>query len=69
MSIKAIDCVIALKKHKLSTSAKSLALLLSTDSRAVATALRQPVNDERISRTFKKGIAFYRFVRLTPRNK
>lgn len=65
MKITAEQCVRALKQHGLSTSAKNIAVMLgNTDSRAVATALRKPTRDGRVSWTFKKGIAFYRFVRL-----
>ena len=64
--ITADDAVKALKKHGLTTTAKVVAQLLDTDPRAVATALRLPVNDGRVSRRFKKGIAWYRFNRLTP---
>lgn len=68
MTVKAEDCVRALKAHALSTTAKSLAQFVGSDSRAVATALRKPTSDGRVSIRFKKGIAFYRFVRLTPRS-
>lgn len=64
--ITADDAVRALKKHGLATTAKTIAKLLETDSRAVATALRLPVDDGRVTRRFKKGIALYRFKRLTP---
>lgn len=66
-SITADMCVRALKDHKLSTTAKVVAELLGTSSRAVATALRAPCEDGRVSRRFKKGIALYRFVRLKPK--
>jgi hypothetical protein len=61
------DAVRALKIHGLSTTAKCLAQFLpGADSRAVATALRKATNDGRVNiRYTKKGIAFYRFVRLT----
>ena len=64
--ITADDAVRALKKHGLTARAKIVAELLETDSRAVATALRLPVKDGRVSMKFKKGIALYRFKRLTP---
>lgn len=64
MSITATDCVQALKKRKLSTSASALAAWIGTDSRAVATALRGPVRDGLVTISFKRGIGFYRFVRL-----
>lgn len=64
MSITALDCVLALKKRKLSTSASALAALIGTDSRAVATALRGPIRDGLVTISFKRGIGFYRFVRL-----
>ena len=65
MIVTAEVCVLALKKHKLSIPAKNLAVLLGTDSRAVATALRKPTHDGRVFWRFKRGIAYYRFVRLT----
>lgn len=65
MAITAEQCVRALKERKLSTSAAGVAAMLGTDSRAVATALRKPVRDGRVRSSFKKGIAWYRFVRLT----
>lgn len=62
------DAVRALKNEGLSTTAKCLAQHLpGSDSRAVATALRKAVKDGRVTWTFKKGIAFYRFKRLTPK--
>ena len=61
------DAVLALKKHGLSTTAKCLAQLLpGADSRAVATALRNATRDGRVTITYRKGIAWYRFKRLTP---
>lgn len=69
MKITAEQCVLALKKHGLSTTAKELAECIGmTDSRAVATALRKPVRDGRVSINYKRGLglgAHYRFVRLT----
>jgi hypothetical protein len=63
--ITAEMCVMALKKQRTSMSAKAIAERVGGDSRAVATALRKPTRDGRINWTFKKGIAWYRFVRLT----
>lgn len=60
------QAVRALKELGTSSPAKNIAARLDTDSRAVATALRQAVKDGRVSWSFKEGIAFYRFVRLTP---
>ena len=61
------DAVLALKKHGLSTTAKCLAQFLpGADSRAVATALRNATRDGRVSIRYSKGIATYRFKRLTP---
>lgn len=47
-------------------TAADIATHLGTDSRAVATALRQPVEDGRVARTWRrsKQKASYRFVRL-----
>ena len=64
--ITAEICVRALKNWGLSISAKNLAEILKTDSRAVAVALRKPCTDGRVSFNYKKGIRFYRFKRLTP---
>lgn len=57
-------CVLALKTLKHSTTAKALAEFMGTESRNVATALRGPTSDGRVSWTAKNGIARYRFVRL-----
>lgn len=59
------DAVRALQKLRLSSSAAIVAAHLGTTSRAVATALRSAVADGRVRRRFTKGIAWYRFVRLT----
>lgn len=67
MTITAEDCVRALQQHRNSTTAAELAVILDTSSRAVATALRGPTGDGRIKMTFRKGRAWYRFIRLTPR--
>jgi hypothetical protein len=64
--ITANDAVKALKEMKLSTTAKAVALRLGTDARAVATALRLPVKDGRVTISYRKGIGHYRFKRLTP---
>lgn len=61
----AAEAVQALKQHKLSLKAAQLADIMGTDSRAVATALRGPVKDGRVHWHFKKGVAWYRFVRQT----
>ena len=61
------DAVLALKQRGLSTPAKDIAEMLGTDSRAVATALRSATKDGRVTSTHRKGIAFYRFKRLTVR--
>lgn len=65
--ITASDCVLALKLHKLSINAAALADIMGTDSRAVATALRKPTSDGRVSIHYKKGIGWYRFVRMSPK--
>jgi hypothetical protein len=61
------QAVLVLKELRLSSTAKIVAAELNTDSRAVATALRAAVKDGRVSWSFKKGIAWYRFVRLSPK--
>jgi hypothetical protein len=64
------EAVLALKKHKLSISAKDLLYLLpGSSSRAVATALRKPTEDGRVKLIWKRklGVAYYRFVRLSPK--
>jgi hypothetical protein len=58
------EAVRALKRVRLSTTAKSLAARQATSSRAVATALRAATEDGRVSVTYKRGLAYYRFVRL-----
>lgn len=66
--MKKITCdqaVRALKEIRTSTSAKTVAILLGTSSRAVATALRQAVNDGRVTMRFIDGLVFYMFVRLS----
>ena len=60
------DVVLALKAHGLSITAKGIAAHIGTSSRAVGTALRKAEKDGRVARTFKKGLAWYRFKRLTP---
>ena len=65
MSITAEDCVRALKARKTAHTASDIAGDLGSTSRAVATALRRPVEDGRVAcRYMKTGIAHYRFVRL-----
>lgn len=59
------EVVRALKTIGRRVPAKEVAWWLGTDSRAIATALRLPVNDGRVSCRYKKGIARYRFTRLT----
>jgi hypothetical protein len=65
-TITADACVKALKIAGRRIPAKAIAEIVGGDSRAVATALRKPTHDGRVDWTFKKGIAHYRFVRLTP---
>ena len=65
MKVTAEQCVLALKNIGLSVPAKNVAKALNTDSRAVATALRKPTNDGRVSITYRKGIGWYRFIRLS----
>ena len=61
------DCVQCLKTLSKGGTAAEIAFLLNTDSRAVATALRKPVNDGRVKwGKFVKGVATYSFVRSTP---
>jgi hypothetical protein len=68
MKITAEQCVMALKRRDLNSTARALADYMgSTDSRAVATALRQPVRDGRVKIRYTRGLGFgaeYRFVRL-----
>ena len=67
MKITAEQCVMALKRRDLRTTARALADYLGTDSRAVATALRKPVKDGRVKIRYTRGLGFgaeYRFVRL-----
>lgn len=67
MGITAEDVVRGLKSGKRSMPAKIIGEWLGTDSRAVATALRKPVKDGRVSCTYRRGIAWYRFKRLKPK--
>ena len=60
------DAVMVLKKLKVLVPAKLIATVLATDSRAVATALRKATADGRVYVRYRKGIAEYRFTRLTP---
>jgi len=60
------DAVMVLKRLKVLVPAKLVATVLDTDSRAVATALRKATNDGRVYVRHRKGIAEYRFTRLTP---
>jgi hypothetical protein len=63
------DCVRVLKTMTNGGTAADIAFLLKTDSRAVATALRKPVNDDRVKINYNRGSgmgATYTFVRSTP---
>lgn len=60
--ITAQDCVEILRSCRgRSVTAKAIGLALGTDARAVATALRAPVEDGLISCKFALGVAWYRF--------
>ena len=61
------QAVRALKVRKTAHPASAIAQDLGSTSRGVATALRYAVKDGRVLCRFKKGIALYRFVRLTPK--
>ena len=62
------DVVLTLKRAAKSCTAKEIAerigVAWGVDSRAVATAARKPVKDGRVTISYRKGIGFYRFVRL-----
>ena len=63
------DVVQAARAIGKSCTAKDIAAWIGgTDSRAVATAARKPVDDGRITRRYAKSanIAQYRFKRMTP---
>ena len=71
--ISAETAVLAVKALKRSVPASEIASFIGTDSRAVATALRQPTRDGRVTITYRKPKGdplqrrgFYRFVRLNP---
>lgn len=64
MKIICADSVRALKELNRSVPAKVIALKLGTDSRAVATSLRNAVRDGRVKITYRKGIGNYRFIRM-----
>ncbi|GEM_PF-3573168 len=67
--ITGIDVVLALKDLGRTVTAKEIAAQLGiTDTRAIATAARQPVKDGRITQRHKRRLnaAMYRFVRLKP---
>jgi hypothetical protein len=66
VAITCEDVVRKLKQWRLSTPAKSIAQMMGADSRAVATALRKATYDGRVKMKFRRGIAYYRFVKLTP---
>jgi hypothetical protein len=66
MAITCEDVVRKLQQWGLSTPAKNIAEMMGTDSRAVATALRKATYDGRVKMAFKRGIAYYRFIKLTP---
>ena len=60
--------VATLKRLGRSVPVQEIARELGTeDTRAIATAARKPSADGRIRMTYKKGVARYRFVRITPR--
>ena len=60
------EAVLALKRLKVTASAKHIAACTATSPRAVATALRKAIGDGRVTVRFTKGVAWYRFKRLTP---
>lgn len=66
MRVTCEEAVRALKRIKTTADARQIAAALAASPRAVATALRQATNDGRVSIRFKKGLALYRFKRLTP---
>lgn len=61
------QCVLALKIFGRVAPASLIAEFLATDSRAVATAMRKPTKDGRVSFTFRRGVMHYRFVRTKPK--
>jgi hypothetical protein len=68
MTIHAMDAVLALKWMGTRACAKEIATKLGgTDSRAVATALRNPVRSGQVTLFYKSNIAWYKFVRLSPK--
>lgn len=64
--VTAEDCVQALKNIGLPVTAAALAGYMGTTSRAVATALRKPMRDGRVTAKFSKktGICTWRFKRM-----
>lgn len=60
------DLIEALKAHRHSDIAKNIAERMGTDSRAVATGMRGLVKNGCVSWSFKKGLAYYRLVRVKP---
>lgn len=72
--ISAYNAIMALKSIRgKSATAKWIAdqinrqFDMDTDSRAVATALRQPVKDGRVTIRYHQGIGHYRYVRMLAR--
>jgi hypothetical protein len=69
--ICADDVVLAVKALARSVPATEIAHWLRSDTRSVATALRAPVKDGRVTITYRRGAkgeqrrGFYRFVRWT----
>lgn len=68
-SITADYVVRALRDGQRRLRAAHLAYILGTTSRAIATALRGPVRDGRVHVLWRKGLAHYRFVRLTAKGR
>lgn len=68
------QAVRALRSLGAAATAKAIAASMSDEagevtSRAVATALRQPVSDGRVTINFKRRVPTYRFIRLIAKGK
>jgi len=62
------EMLLAIKKARTSSHAKAILQFLpeGTTTRAFATAARKLVHQGQVSISYKKGIGYYRFLRMRP---
>lgn len=67
--VTAAEVVRVLKTSRRRLRAAHLAYMLGSTSRGIATALRGPVRDKRVTVTWSNGVATYGVARSTPKAK